>query len=496
MVQDSTEPGPGAAAEPGMSPVAGPAASSRPTDLRAPEAVPLWAWAVFSLLFAMHLLDSAHRWLMTAVLREIGREFELSASQAGWLSTVLLLGFTVAAPPVGYLADRLRRPRLLALGFALASLATVATGLARTYDQLQLARVLVGVGGAAFIVIALTLLMDLFPRRIRGRVLAGFFLAMPMGAALGMILGAAFARAATWQTAFLAAGAPGLLLALLALALPETVRGWSEGVEIPRLRFHEHVGPSREDYIDLMVNSSYTYSVFGIAFSSFAIAGLVYWLPAFLTGVKGLTADQADGPLGATLLAATVLGLGAGGWLSDAFAVRKPHMLFFLPGLAMLGAIGCVLMAVYARDLVSLFGGIFLAVGLIFLEFGPCYTIISGVTMPNMRGVACAASLAATHLLGDLWSPTLMGWVIDTFGQRDSMSTSFGQLLAALGAVPVAMNGRDPENFTAGMLAILPALLISGVVLLAGSRHLPRETALMLAKLRAAPTRRATRPTS
>ena len=96
------------------------------------------------------------------------RSSELSATQAGWLSTVLLLGFTVAAPPIGYAADRLRRSRLLALGFALGSLATVGTGLARTYEQLQAARVLVGVGGAAFMVIALTLLMDLFPRADAG----------------------------------------------------------------------------------------------------------------------------------------------------------------------------------------------------------------------------------------------------------------------------------------------------------------------------------------
>ena len=69
------------------------------------------------------------------------------------------------------------------------------------------------------------------------------------------------------------------------------------------------------------------------------------------------------------------------------------------------------------------------------------------------------------------------------------MDTVFGRVLAALGAVPVALPGHDPENLTAGMLAVLPALLISGIVLLAASRHLPREMALMLAKLRAAPTR-------
>jgi hypothetical protein len=84
-----------------------------------------------------------------------------------------------------------------------------------------------------------------------------------------------------------------------------------------------------------------------------------------------------------------------------------------------------------------------------------------------------------------------MGWVIDTFGQPDSMATGFGQALAALGAVPVVQPGRDPENLTAGMLVVVPAVLISGIVLLSGSRHLPREMALMLAKLKAAPGRRA-----
>ena len=90
------------------------------------------------------------------------------------------------------------------------------------------------------------------------------------------------------------------------------------------------------------------------------------------------------------------------------------------------------------------------------LNIGPCYAIISRVVMPNMRAVACAAALSAAHLLGDLWSPSLMGWVIDTFGQADSMATGFGRALAALGAVPVVQPGRDPENLTAGMLVVVP----------------------------------------
>jgi MFS transporter, Spinster family, sphingosine-1-phosphate transporter len=124
-----------------------------------------------------------------------------------------------------------------------------------------------------------------------------------------------------------------------------------------------------------------------------------------------------------------------------------------------------------------------------FMNIVPCYTIIASVAMPNMRGVACAVALAAIHLLGDIWSASLMGWMIDTFGQADSMATIFGRALTAIGAVPVSLPGRDPENLTAGMLVVIPALMISGGVLLSGSRHLPREMALLLAKLRAIPSR-------
>ena len=128
-----------------------------------------------------------------------------------------------------------------------------------------------------------------------------------------------------------------------------------------------------------------------------------------------------------------------------------------------------------------------MAIALMFTNAGPCHAIIGNVVMPNMRAVACAVAMAATHLLGDIWSPTLMGWVAQTFGQADSMATPFGRALAAIGAVPRAQPGHDPENLTAAPAHAVPALVIAGIVLLSGARHLPREMALMLAKLRAVP---------
>ena len=453
-----------------------------------------WAWGVFAVLFLVHLLESLDRWLLPAVLRPVSEELELTNVQAGWLATVLLISYALWGPFVGSMADRLRRPRLMAVGIAVWSLATVGTGLARSYNEMQLARALVGIGGSTFGVIALTILMDLYPRGVRARVLSVYYLAMPIGAALALSLGSAVARAATWHTAFLIAGAPGLVLALLALALPDPVRGTSEGIEEHRLRLHERVGPSREDYVDLMVNSSYTYSVFGLAFSMFAIGGLIVWLPTFLVVVHDAPAARANLWLAAIVPAAMVLGMVIGGWLADRCSRVNPRALFLVPGMAMLGSIPCLLLAIFGRGEGAILLGVFLAIALLFTNAGPCHAIIANVVLPNMRAVAYAVAMAATHLLGDLWSPTLMGWVSDTFGQDDSMATPFGRALAAIGATPKALPGHDPENLVAAVLTAVPALVIAGVVLLAGGRHLPREMALMIAKLRAAPSRVAARP--
>jgi MFS transporter, Spinster family, sphingosine-1-phosphate transporter len=463
------------------------AAGARPVG----TAVPRWAWGLLLLVCAMNLFDSGDRSLLAAilVLPEVRSELNLPEAQAGWLATVVLLSLAISSPLVGYMVDRFNRPRLLALGFALWSLATIWTGLGHTYDQLQLARVLVGVGGAISAVIALTLIMDLFPRTIRPRALTAYFLAVPLGAALALSFGAALAKVTNWQLAFLAAGAPGLVLALFALVFPDPARGSSDSVDVERLRLHEKVGAGLDDYTDLMVNSSYTYSLFGITFSSFALAGLTYWSRAFLTVAKGLPDALVDSTLGICFLAAAILGTLAGGLLAEWSSRHNVRCLFIVPGLAMFAAIVFVLVAIYAPAAPWILGGLTLAVGMTFLNIVPCYTIISTVTMPNMRGVGCGVALAAVNLLGALWSPTLLGWVADTFGQKDAMATGFGVALEALGARPASRPGLDPQNLTAAMLMVVPVLLIAGSVLLAGSRHLPREMALLLAKLRATPAR-------
>jgi MFS transporter, Spinster family, sphingosine-1-phosphate transporter len=472
-----------------------------PQPSPAATAVPRWATLTFIVLFAMNLLDYTDRWILSAVLPQLKTEFKLDYMHSGLLFTLFLVSYSLVSPLMGWAGDRWKRTWLLGIGVGVWSLATVGTGLARNYGQLVLARTFLGIGEATYGVLAPTILMDLFPRERRARVMSSFYLAMPIGGALGLSLGEWIGNKPGygWRWAFFIVGAPGLLAALTALLLPEPIRGISEGVDPRKLRAHEKRGASRADYRDLMVNSSYTYAVFGMAAYTFAIGGLGALFPTFLINAKGVE-EHAKltlmgfpvGPimlLSVTTALAAIVGMSTGGWLADRLAKISPRALFLVPGLAMLASIPFVLVAFYAQKLPWIYGGIFVAEALMFINTGPCNAVIANVVAPNMRAAAYAVAVFAIHFLGDIWSPTLMGWMADTFGQKDAMQTVFGQALAAIGAVPIEHPDTTPANLMAGMLVVVPALAISGIVLLAGARHLPREMALMLARLNA------TRPT-
>ena len=472
---------PGAAGEPPREmTLSGPArpSSSLPTTRPARLVV---------LVFLMAALDSLDRWLFLALLPRISHELGLPGDQASWLVTVSIVGYAVAGVLVGWFVDRLHRPRMLAAGFAVWALATAGLGLTSSYQGLEAARFLTGVGGACATVTALSLLMDQFPARVRGRVLTLFFLGLPTGALLATTLGASIAAAAGWQEAFVVIASPGLIVALAAILLGEPIRGQGEGIDFRRLARHQEVGPSQDDYVDLMVNSSFTYSVFGLAFATFAIAGLLAWTPAFLTVAKGVPATTAARWLGLVLLGSSTAGLVLGGLVVEASTGGGSRRLFLIPALALFGSIVAVMTAIEAHSPAVVLGAIFVAQCLAYVDLVPCFAILAQVVMPTMRGVGLGVALAAARVVGDLWGPSVVGYVLEMFSAPDAMATVFGRFLSALGATPRALPGLDPQNVAAGLLVLVPALLIAGIVLLAGVRHLPREIALMHAKLRAAP---------
>ncbi|GIW89157.1 MAG: MFS transporter [Isosphaeraceae bacterium] len=431
----------------------------------------------------MSLLDFYDRWTLAGVLTLLQADLKLSDAEAGSLNSFFLIAYSVVAPLMGWLGDRVQRTRLLALGVAVWSMATVGTGLANNLFELRLARSILGIGEATYGVLAPSILTDLFPRTRRARMLSLFLLGMPLGYALGIKLGGWIAETfGDWRIAFFVAGTPGFVAALSALLLPEPIRGLSEGLDPEALRRHQAFRPSKQDYKDLMVNSSFTYTVFGLAAYTFAFGGLAFWLESFLVRVRGFDKGYAGTLVASTGFLAAILGMIGGGWLADRLQRRLPGALLLVSGSSMLLAVPCILAGLLATEPVAIGTWMFLAQFLLFANAGPSNAVIAAVVLPNMRATAYAINTFCIHFLGDVWSPLLMGAVSDYFGRLSVMQTPPGQLLARLGFVPVRFDGQW-RNLGAGMLVVVPAVLLGAIVLLAGVRHLPREMALMRARL-------------
>ena len=453
-----------------------------------------FAWRMFGVLFAMNLIDYVDRYVLNAVLPEIQMSFKMNDTQAGLLATYFLVSYSLFSPFIGWAGDRYRRTYLLAFGVGVWSLATVGTALADSAGHVALARGFLGIGEATYGVLAPTLLADVFTRSSRSRVMSFFSLAIPLGGAIGMAFGGYVAKHGGewlpgyegWRMAFLISGVPGLFAAVCALFLPEPIRGASEGVDPAKLKAAQKSGASRLDYRDLMVNSSYTYAVFGMAMFTFAIGALGLWMSTFLTEVRGFEKVRATTALGLITAGSSLLGMTIGGWMGDSLSKKNPKWLFWIPGTAMFLAIPFMIVAIFAKESSLILGSLFLAEMFLFMNIGPCNAVISNVIPPNLRAAAFAITLFAIHFLGDIWSSPLVGYISDMFGDPEFMTSTLGKFLDSIGASPTLMpDGKTYRNLSAGLLITIPAVFLSGVVLMSGARHVPREMALMLARLKA-----------
>src|SRR5271169_2763279 len=186
------------------------------------------ARAALLLLTALNFLNYIDRNVLFAVQPLIQKEFALSDEQVGFLTSAFFVCYMIAAPLIVPLADRFPRKRIMAAGAFVWSLATLLSAVTHTYNELLLRHVIVGIGEATFVAISPALLADLYPERIRGRVMGLFYLATPVGSALGFIVGGYLGHHYGWRAPFMICGIPGFFLGLAVLALREPVRGASD----------------------------------------------------------------------------------------------------------------------------------------------------------------------------------------------------------------------------------------------------------------------------
>jgi MFS family permease len=381
-----------------------------------------WGLTVLSFINLFNYLD---RYLLSALVERLKHsELALTDAQLGALMSAFLAVYTLSAPVFGALGDRRARPRLIAFGVACWSVATAMSGLAGNYVGLLAARAAVGIGEAAYGTIAPSLLSDYFPVAKRGRIMAIFFCAIPVGSALGYMVGGAVGANYGWRMAFFVAGIPGLALALLCLKLQDPPRGSQDKDLSPADKAkvesagHPSNGRSlsadtKATYLQLLKNRPYLFTVLGYAAYTFAMGGLAYWMPAFLERVRGISPEKSTFQFGEIVVITGFLGTFIGGWLGDYCARYSKSAYLIVSAVATLVAAPFVWFALTTASSTSYLVCMVIAQLLMFLSTGPINASIVNLVLPTQRASAVALEVFAIHALGDAVSPFLIGAVSD-----------------------------------------------------------------------------------
>ncbi|HEY6302559.1 MAG TPA: MFS transporter [Terriglobales bacterium] len=376
----------------------------------------LYPRTALALLTALNLLNYIDRSVLYAVQDLVKAEFPRSDFTYGLLTTVFFVFYMCAAPFMGPLSLRFSRKRVIVAGALIWSVATLLTAFTKNFDELLIRHTLVGLGEASFVILSPTFVADMFPVEERGRVMGVFYLAIPVGTALGYLLGGYMGPVYGWRAPFYVGAAPGVLLALLLLFIPEPTLG--------QFDTPESKAPERDTLKSLFRNPAFLTATLGMAMMTFALGGLQVWFPTFLHRARGYTLFHANIIFGLSTLVNGLVASLAGGWISD-WLLRRTKSAHYLVSAVSLG-LGipamCVALFASGRTMVV---GVFVAEFFLLLNTGPLNAAVINAVGPHVRAAALALNIFIFHLLGDVPSAALIG----------AMSDKYSLQLAFLGPV-------------------------------------------------------------
>ena len=399
------------------------------------------ALAILVVLTAINFLNYLDRYVLSAVLEPLSGELLLSDDESGFLATAFMAVYMVAAPFGGHLGDRWSRHKIAAIGVALWSLATIGTGTADDYSTLLFMRAAVGIGEAGYATVAPSVIADLFRPKERGRKLAYFYLAIPMGSALGYLVGGAIGQEHGWRAAFWVAGIPGLVFAVIAWFLPEPRRGGTETGDVvfdkpdpsaKVARSLEDAAPMSEAAREVVSSRAWRANTVGTTLMTFAMGGIAFWMPSYLVRDHSLELGEANMIFGGLTVVAGLIGTLVGGFLGDKAYAKGEGGYFRVSGWGLLLGAPFALLMPYAGVPVLVFTLAFFAELLLFLNTGPLNAALVACVRPHMRARAVAINVFFIHALGDAISPWLMGLV----SEQANLA-----LAIALTGIPIAVGG-------------------------------------------------------
>ena len=363
-------------------------------------------------LTGLNLFNYLDRYVLAAVLPPLQEELHLNNAQGGWLGSAFMLGYFITSPVFGYLGDRSPRKWLIAFGVFFWSVGTVLSAYCHSFSALVACRLLVGLGEASYATLAPAWLADLFPSERRNNALTIFYVAIPVGSALGYLTGTAALSHGGWRDGFFWAGIPGLALAVALLALREPPRGASDGAAGATADGHS-AKPTVADILRLFRLGDFNLVLLGYTAYTFALGAFAYWGPKFLHLSHRMELHRADLFFGGVLVVAGLVGTLLGGLAATAWQRRNPAGYALLLTLSVVLAVPVAAAAFLAADTTVSMVCLGTAMFLLFLPTGPINTLIVESVPAALRASAMAVSIFVIHLFGDFWSPVAVGQLAD-----------------------------------------------------------------------------------
>jgi predicted MFS family arabinose efflux permease len=404
-------------------------------------------------LFAINLFNYIDRQIISGVLALVQRDLGVSDAALGALGSAFMVLYLLGSIPLGILGDRVPRHRLIAVGIAVWGAATFLSGLARSYVQLFATRALVGIGEASYGPTATAMVSDLFPKARRGLVNAVFNAAIPIGGAIGVIVGSVVGTHFGWRTAFLLVGVPSLALALLAWRLGDPPRGGHDVVAAdgPLATVEMRPPPLASGVLTLLRTPSFLMVCAVGMLVAFALGAFNHWLPLYLERVKHFSTAEAGFWVGSLSASAGLLGVLAGGLIGDALfrRTRAGHILTIAGGFMLSAPLG--LLFLLSQNRTVFLPAFFFAVFFLLLYTGSVNAVIHNVVQPTVRATAVAIFVFVISVGGAAPSPFIVGLISGRRSLQGAMLLLpfiifFAGLIALAAATVVAADMRRVER--------------------------------------------------
>src|SRR5437762_2350876 len=453
-----------------------PAPSDSSQTSKALVPIPRYSYYALGVLTLVNFLNYIDRQILPAVAPLMAEDLHLSDTEIGAMEAALLLSFTVLAPLFGRLGDRYSRTKIMATAAVLWSVATALTGvmdhspvlpgaihvnvplvqfslgLSGVAIMLCVVRAAVGVGESSYSTITPSLIADLFPLHWRATALGIFQAAIPMGFALGAVIGVVLAHFFGWRMAFMIVGVPGLVTAAFVWRLREPRRGIYDS-ETSAAKSSE----PRESWLRtswrIIRNRNWFLSTAGYTALTFVLGAFGTWANILLVREKGMGVQAAGITLGVVILLAGAAGTFGGGWVADRLARRRRNAYFLVcAASSFLGIIPAFLCLSASNPLVFV-PAIFFTVLFLFINNAPFHAILVNSVSATVRATALALNIVAIHIFGD---------VISRFGVGVLSDSLVAGRITALASVAQFL-GIDParEHLTAALLVVPLSLLLS-----------------------------------